>query len=149
MGMAAFFVGSVRAPLTGIVLISEMTGGYELLFPICVAVLAAYLMAEGLRSEPIYDALLEADIKRSGHGPSHSEPNTIYIGVQSRSPLAGKPIAKAGLPPGCLIVAVERSGVSLLPAARTVLMAGDHISILTPGDVPDAPLKIVKLCTGM
>ena len=27
--MAAFFVGSIRAPLTGIVLISEMTGGYD------------------------------------------------------------------------------------------------------------------------
>src|SRR5205814_9739444 len=33
LGMAAFFVGSVRAPLTGIVLISEMTGGYAPLFP--------------------------------------------------------------------------------------------------------------------
>lgn len=149
MGMAAFFVGSVRAPLTGIVLISEMTGGYELLFPICIASLAAYLMAEGLRSAPIYDALLEADLKRSGHGPTRAEPNTVYIGVQSRSALAGKPIAKAGLPPGCLIVGVERSGTSLLPSAETVLLAGDHISILTPGDAPEAPLKIVRLCTGM
>jgi CIC family chloride channel protein len=149
MGMAAFFVGSVRAPLTGIVLISEMTGGYELLFPICIACLIAYLIAEGLRSAPIYDALLEADLKRSGHGPSHAEPNTIYIGVQSRSALAGKPIAQAGLPRGCLIVAVERAGSRLLPTADTVLLAGDHVSILTPGNEPDAPLKVVRLCTGM
>jgi len=42
LGMAAFFVGSVRAPLTGIVLISEMTGGYDLLFPICIACLAGF-----------------------------------------------------------------------------------------------------------
>lgn len=149
MGMAAFFVGSVRAPLTGIVLISEMTGGYELLFPICIASLAAYLIAEGMRTAPIYDALLEADLKRSGHGPSHPEPNTVYIGVQSHSALAGKPIAKAGLPRGCLIVAMERAGASVLPTADTVLLPGDHISILTPGDSPEAPLMIVRLCTGM
>lgn len=48
LGMAAFFVGSVRAPLTGIVLISEMTGGYDLLIPICIACLGAYLDCRGI-----------------------------------------------------------------------------------------------------
>src|SRR5258708_26999572 len=80
LGMAAFFVGSVRASLTGIVLISEMTGGYDLLFPICIACLAAYLVAEGLRDRPIYDALLEVDLERSGHGEPRTEPRTVYIG---------------------------------------------------------------------
>lgn len=149
LGMAAFFVGSVRTPLTGIVLISEMTGGYQLLFPICVAALASYLIAEALRDEPIYDALLHADLKRHGHGPARAEPRTVYIGIQSRSTMAGKAIAKAGLPRGCLVVAIERGGNTLLPLAETILLPGDHISILTPGDAPDAPLKIVRLCTGM
>ena len=80
--MVAFFVGSVRAPLTGIVLISEMTGGYDLLFPICIACMAAYLIAEGLRDRPIYDALLEADLERTGHGTIRTKPRTMYIGVQ-------------------------------------------------------------------
>jgi CIC family chloride channel protein len=149
LGMAAVFVGSVRAPLTGIVLISEMTDGYQLLFPICIASLAAYLTAEGLRGAPIYDVLLEADLERSGHGPSRPEPRTVYIGVQSGSAMAGKRIAEAGLPRGCLIVAVERGGNSLLPSAGTVLLPGDHVSILAPGDLPEAPLDIVRLCTGM
>lgn len=149
LGMAAVFVGSVRAPLTGIVLISEMTDGYQLLFPICIASLAAYLTAEGLRGAPIYDALLEADLHRSGHGPSRPEPRTVYIGIQSGSAMAGKQIKEAGLPRGCLIVGVERSGNSLLPSAGTVLLPGDHVSILAPGDAPEAPLEIVRLCTGM
>ena len=149
LGMAAFFVGSVRAPLTGIVLISEMTGGYHLLFPICIAALAAQLVAEMLRSRPIYDALLEADLKRSGYGPARAEPRIVYIGIQSGSALAGKPIAKAGLPRGCLIIAVERAGVNVLPTADTVLLAGDHVSILTPGESPEQPLEIVRLCTGL
>jgi CIC family chloride channel protein len=149
LGMAALFAGSVRAPLTGIVLISEMTDGYQLLFPICIASLAAYLSAEGLRGRPVYDALLEADLERSGHGPSRPEPRTVYIGIQSGSAMAGRRIAEAGLPRGCLIVAVERAGNSLLPNGGTVLLPGDHVSILAPGDAPEAPLEIVRLCTGM
>jgi hypothetical protein len=149
LGMAAVFAGSVRAPLTGIVLISEMTDGYQLLFPICISTLAAYLAAEGLRGAPIYDALLEADLERSGHGVSRPEPRTVYIGIQSGSAMAGKRIADAGLPRGCLIVAVERGGNNLLPSAGTVLLPGDHVSILAPGESPEAPLEIVRLCTGM
>jgi CIC family chloride channel protein len=149
LGMAAFFVGSVRAPLTGIVLISELTSGYSLLFPICISSLVAYLAAEAVRSRPIYDALLEADLARKGHGPTRVEPRTVYIGVQRGAPLAHSAIAKAGLPRGCLITAVERSGLTLIPTADTVLLPGDHISILAPGDRPEAPLEIVRLCTSL
>jgi CIC family chloride channel protein len=149
LGMAAVFIGSVRAPLTGIVLISEMTGGYDLLFPVCIAGLAAYLVAEGLRDPPIYDALLEADLKRSGHGPTLAGPRTMYIGVQIGSAVANKQVAQAGLPRQCLIIGIERGGATLLPTADTVLLAGDHLSILAPGDKPEAPLEIVKLCTGL
>ena len=149
LGMVAVFVGSVRAPLTGIVLISEMTDGYQLLFPICITSLVAYLTAEGLRVTPIYDALLEADLKRSGHGEAHAEPRTLYIGIQTGSAVAHKKIAEAGLPRGCLIIALERGGNSILPTAATVLRPGDHISVLIPGDAPQAPLEIVRLCTGL
>jgi CIC family chloride channel protein len=149
LGMAAIFVGSVRAPLTGIVLISEMTDGYQLLFPVCIAALGAYLTAEAFRTAPIYDSLLEADLRRAGHGPSRAEPRSVYIGIQSGSLLAGNRIADSRLPRGCLIIAVERRGSQLLPSAGTVLLPGDHITILAPGDAPDVPLEIVRLCTGM
>ncbi len=149
LGMAGFFAGSVRASLTGIVLISEMTGGYELLFPICVASLAAYLTAEMLRDRPIYDALLEADLHRTGHGTQTSEPRTVYLGIQFGSHVAGRRIHLAGFPAGCLVVAVERGGVNMLPNAQMVLLPGDHVSILTPGNQPELPLEIVRLCTGL
>lgn len=149
LGMTAIFVGSVRAPLTGIVLISEMTQGYQLLFPVCITALGAFLAAEALHDVPIYDALLEADLRRSGHGPAQVEPRSVYFGIQSGSALAGRKIAKAGLPRGCLIIAVERGGHQVLPAANTVLLPGDHISVLAPGEAPETPLEIVKLCTGM
>jgi CIC family chloride channel protein len=149
LGMAGIFVGSVRAPLTGIVLVSEMTEGYQLLFPICISALCAYLVAEALGGTPIYDALLEADLGRHGHGPAHPEPRRVYVGIQTGSSLAGKTIATSGLPGGCLVVGVERAGAHLLPSAGMTLLPGDHISILVPGDAPHAPLQIVNLCTGL
>lgn len=149
LGMAGMFVGSVRAPLTGIVLISEMTNGYQLLFPVCIAALGAYLTAEACRTAPIYEALLEADLRRSGHGPARREPRQVYIGVQTNCAIAGQRIADAGFPRGCLVIAVERDGKSILPTADTVLQPGDHISILAPGDAPAATMEIVRLCTGL
>lgn len=149
LGMAAFFVGSVRAPLTGIVLISELTGGYVLLFPICITCLTGYLVAEALRDRPIYDALLENDLARSGLGAPDVEPRTVYIGVQRGSPLAHLSIAKAGMPRGCLITGVDRNGRAVIPTATTVLLPGDHISVLVPGEKPDAPIEIARLCTGL
>ena len=57
VGMAAFFVGVVRAPLTGIVLVIEMTAAFATLLPMLVACFTATLAAAMLNSPPIYDSL--------------------------------------------------------------------------------------------
>ena len=57
VGMAAFFVGVVRAPVTGIVLVIEMTGAFTSLLPMLAAVFGAMLAGQWLGSAPIYDAL--------------------------------------------------------------------------------------------
>lgn len=64
VGMAALFAASVRAPLTAIVLIIEMTNGYSLILPLLTACLCAYGTADALRDLPIYEALLERDLAR-------------------------------------------------------------------------------------
>jgi len=69
VGMAALFAASVRAPLTAIVLIIEMTNGYSLVLPLLTACLCAYGTADALRDLPIYEALLERDLERRA---SHS-----------------------------------------------------------------------------
>jgi len=57
VGMAALFTAIVRAPLTGIVLVIEMTAAFVLLLPMLAACFAAMLVATLLRDEPIYDSL--------------------------------------------------------------------------------------------
>jgi chloride channel protein, CIC family len=57
VGMAAFFTAVVRAPLTGIILIIEMTNGFTLLLPMLAACFAAMLLPTLIGNEPIYESL--------------------------------------------------------------------------------------------
>ncbi|RDH77371.1 ClC family H(+)/Cl(-) exchange transporter [Mycolicibacterium moriokaense] len=59
VGMAAFFAATVRAPITGMVLVAEMTATTEVLVPMMVATAAATLAAYLVGSPPIYDSLRE------------------------------------------------------------------------------------------
>jgi len=61
-GMVGVFTGSVRVPITGVVLILEMTGGQHHLLEFTITALAAYLVATALGDRPIYEALLERDL---------------------------------------------------------------------------------------
>jgi chloride channel protein, CIC family len=63
VGMAAFFVGVVQAPVTGIVLATEMTAAFTTLLPMLAACFAAMLAAHLTRTTPIYDALLSHIVK--------------------------------------------------------------------------------------
>jgi chloride channel protein, CIC family len=56
-GMAAFFTAVVRAPLTGFILVIELTGSYTQMLPMLAACFAAMLVATLLNSPPIYDSL--------------------------------------------------------------------------------------------
>jgi len=64
VGLAAFFTGVVRAPLTGIVLVTEITGSVTMLLPMLGACFVAMLVPTLLRDEPIYDSLREHTLRR-------------------------------------------------------------------------------------
>jgi chloride channel protein, CIC family len=63
VGMAAFFTGMVRAPVTGIVLVTEMTGNVTMLLPMLGACFVAMLVPMLLRDAPIYEALREHTLR--------------------------------------------------------------------------------------
>jgi len=70
VGMAAFFTGVVRAPLTGLVLVVEMTGNVHLLLPLLSACFAAMLVPTLLKNAPIYESLGASLVRRDGANPS-------------------------------------------------------------------------------
>lgn len=57
VGMAAFFTAVVRAPVTGIVLVTELTAGFTQLIPMLWAAFAAMVIPTVLGNMPIYDSL--------------------------------------------------------------------------------------------
>jgi CIC family chloride channel protein len=61
VGMGAVFAGIIRAPITSVLIIIEMTGGYSLILPLMIANMLAYGIASHYRPTPIYEALLEQD----------------------------------------------------------------------------------------
>jgi H+/Cl- antiporter ClcA len=70
VGMAAFFTGVVRAPLTGIVLVIEMTASVTMLLPMLAACFVAMLVPTLLRDPPIYDSLRELTLRRVNQSSS-------------------------------------------------------------------------------
>ena len=66
IGMGALFTSTVRAPLTAIVLMIELTGQYDFMLPLLVSCFAAYGIAEALGDRPIYEALRERSAAATG-----------------------------------------------------------------------------------
>lgn len=72
IGMAAFFTASVHAPVTGLILATEMTGNTNQLPPMLGACAIAMLVAVALRSQPIYDRLADRAARSQNRDPDHS-----------------------------------------------------------------------------
>lgn len=63
-GMGALFAATVRAPLTGIVLVLEMTDNYQLILPMIITCLGATLVAQFLGGKPLYSSILVRTLQR-------------------------------------------------------------------------------------
>jgi len=68
VGMGAVFAGIIRAPMTSVLIIFEMTGGYGLILPLMIANMSAYGLARHWRRVPVYEALLLQDGVVLPHG---------------------------------------------------------------------------------
>lgn len=64
-GMAALFAAITRAPITGGVLVVEMTQNYALIFPVMITCLCATIVLQLARNQPIYTQLLDRTLRNS------------------------------------------------------------------------------------
>ena len=144
--MASIFTAIVRAPLTGIVLILEMTGNQEQLFALILACLIAYLVAEHARSTPIYDALLQIDLQkdRSETTPTSAEPYLLLITVASHSIMDGARIRNLNLPADTVFISIRRGNEEFIATANSELMIGDHILVATHRELENEIRELAK-----
>ena len=145
IGMAAYFSAIVRAPLTGIVLMVEMTANYALVLPLVVACLTAYGIADYLRDLPVYEALLQRDLRRTHAQPQLESALLVDLTIAPGAPFDGKRVRDLGLPPGLIVINLRRQRRELVPTADTQLAADDQITVLVS---PDAAAALPLLRQG-
>jgi len=73
VGMSALFSATVRAPLTGIILVVELTQNYNLILPLILTSLIATVVVRVLGGRPIYTILLERTLNISKFGAKKAE----------------------------------------------------------------------------
>jgi len=80
VGMGAVLAGIIRAPMTSVLIIFEMTGSYGLILPLMIANMTAYALARHWRHTAIYEALLLQDGAALPHGkPITSEESAAEL----------------------------------------------------------------------
>jgi len=61
VGMGVLFAGFIRAPMTSVFMVLEVSGNYEIIVPVMVANTFSYLISRGLLDVPIFDMLTRQD----------------------------------------------------------------------------------------
>lgn len=66
-GMAAYFASVVKSPVTGAILIMEMTGSFNHILPLIIVSMTAYMVSDMAGGAPVYDMLLNRSINKAKH----------------------------------------------------------------------------------
>ncbi len=137
--MATFFATIVKAPLTSIVMVFELTGSYNfnLILPTMLGVAIGYVLGKVFRTEAIYDVLLESFLKSDGVAKKGVKERYI-IAVMPVSPADNKEVHDLLLPWSTIITNLSREGKeNIVPSGETVLTAGDVLTVETETDNRD------------
>jgi CIC family chloride channel protein len=61
VGMGVLFAGFLRAPMTSVFMVLEVSGEYSIIVPVIIANTVAYVLSRGLQPVPIFDLLSRQD----------------------------------------------------------------------------------------
>lgn len=71
VGMAAVFAGAARVPIATLLMVTEMTGGYELLVPAALAIMIAFVVQKQFSANMRYPTLYEGQVAGRPDSPAH------------------------------------------------------------------------------
>ena len=148
--MAGFFTAIVRAPITGILLIAEMTGTFEHFLSLAVVCIISYLVAHLLKSEPIYESLLGRILAKNGFKESDYADHKVLRGfaVGTGSLAASKLVKDIPWPDHCLIVTLNRGDEEIIARGSTEILAGDKIIALIDDNYLGMVTESIQLICG-
>lgn len=137
LAMAGFFSAVVKAPMTGIILLTEMTGSFSNLLSMGVVCLAAYVTADALGSKPVYELLLHRYLANKGvpaYAAEEKHKVLLEIPIHPGSPMDRKRIRDVRWPDRCLVVGIQKGGNEVIPTGATRMASGDSLVVLADED---------------
>ncbi len=137
LAMAGFFSAIVRAPITGMILIFEMTGTLSNLLPLALVSLVAYIIAESLNCAPIYESLLanyQSEEERS------LEVESLDLVVSFDSQVVNAKIKAIAWPKGAQITSILRHGEKVIASGDTLIKGGDTLIF----DIKKSSYSLIK-----
>jgi H+/Cl- antiporter ClcA len=133
LAMAGYFTAIVRAPITGIVLIMEMTGSFTHMLPLTVVAVTAYVVADLLKSPPVYEALLDQLLNNENTDEKKESSKKIVVEliVKHGSKFENQQVKNIIWPGKSLLVGVKQGDRQIIPKGDTEIKEGDYLTILT------------------
>lgn len=151
LAMAAYFTAIVKAPITGSILITEMTGSFSHLLAMITVSMVAYLVTDIFNSKPVYDILLERLLKNKGNASFNGEEarkSIIETVVCLGSTFNRKKVKDIAWPPSCLLVGIKRGENEIIPKGNTRIYVGDYLIVLTNENLEAETKKQLLLMSG-
>jgi CIC family chloride channel protein len=132
VGMGAMFAGIIRAPLTSILIIFEMTNDYAIILPLMLANMTSYALARYLQPYNVYEAILDAN---KVHLPSAHD----YVLLEEMTASEAMVRQPMTVPPEMTVSAVDAL-LQRYPYRGFPVVAADHrlLGMVTVTDVRKA-----------
>ena len=139
ISMAGFFAATVRSPITGVVLLAEMSGSTESLVAMIIVSLIAYVIPTLLGNEPIYESLYDRLLLTKNREfvkkPSKHVLSEYVVPLDCN--YINFKIKDIPFPKNAIVVSVIRNGKYVIPTEDFRIMYSDQVNILS--DVNDYP----------
>ena len=132
VGVGAMIVGAIDAPITGNLLVYEMTNDYVMVLPLMLSAVICHRVARRLVPDSLYNGWLRRRGETLGHGQDHDALADVRGGdVYDVSPIAvteDTPVASL----------LEQLGHTDQPALPVVDTDGRVTGVITPGELARA-----------
>ena len=151
ISMAGFFAATVRSPITGIVLLAEMSGSTESLVAMVIVSLIAYVVPTLLGNEPIYESLYDRLLLKKNR--EYVKKPSKHVMSEYVVPLdcnyINFKIKDIPFPKNAIVVSVIRNGKYIIPSEDFAIQYSDQIQVLTDSnDYPFVREEIEELFGG-
>ena len=137
--MASFFATVVKAPITAVIMVVEMTHSFTPLLSVIIGVSIGYFIGDIARTDSIYETLLEQIVEESDQ-KIKKESFKFTLTAMPLSIAIGREIRDVLWPNNARVTKIMRGEESVFPSADTVIVEGD---VLTFSCLTDDP-KIIE-----